>query len=213
MGSLIARKKRLMMMQKESILPVGYRKIQYIECNGTQYIITNYSPSVANVEASWTYMFTAQQRYDSMIWGAQGSATSKTWQCEYYTHSRWFCAVGVKQYRGVLDGVGGSMNVKYNGHVDGDYMTVDGQSAQPTNDRTGDRTQYMAIFAWRKVEGGVDYLNKGCRLYSLEFRENGIVAANFVPCVRISDSKPGMYDTVAGTFYTNNGTGEFIIPT
>ena len=36
---------------------------------------------------------------------------------------------------------------------------------------------------------------------------------NLVPCVRKSDSKPGMYDTVSKTFYTNAGSGEFIVPT
>lgn len=33
---------------------------------------------------------------------------------------------------------------------------------------------------------------------------------NLIPCYRISDSKPGMYDTISGQFYTNSGTGEFI---
>ena len=42
--------------------------------------------------------------------------------------------------------------------------------------------------------------------------QNGAIVTNFVPCVRKSDSKPGMYDTVSKTFYTNAGTGEFIVP-
>ena len=32
---------------------------------------------------------------------------------------------------------------------------------------------------------------------------------NLIPCYRKSDSKPGMYDMVNKTFYTNEGTGEF----
>ena len=34
---------------------------------------------------------------------------------------------------------------------------------------------------------------------------------NFIPCYRKSDNKPGMYDLVTNTFYTNIGTGDFII--
>lgn len=34
---------------------------------------------------------------------------------------------------------------------------------------------------------------------------------NLVSCYRIADSKPGMYDTVSKTFYTNSGTGEFLV--
>lgn len=43
------------------------------------------------------------------------------------------------------------------------------------------------------------------------FKSPGVI--NLIPCVRKSDSKPGMYDTVTKTFFTNAGTGEFIIPT
>lgn len=36
------------------------------------------------------------------------------------------------------------------------------------------------------------------------------IKANLIPCCRKSDNKPGMYDTVSGEFFTNQGTGEFI---
>lgn len=44
----------------------------------------------------------------------------------------------------------------------------------------------------------------------MEYAKFG-VARNFIPCYRKSDMKPGMYDTVTGTFYTNQGSGEFIL--
>jgi len=34
---------------------------------------------------------------------------------------------------------------------------------------------------------------------------------NMIPCYRRSDLKPGMYDTVNNVFYTNSGSGEFIL--
>ena len=34
---------------------------------------------------------------------------------------------------------------------------------------------------------------------------------NLIPCYRKSDQKPGMYDLVSGEFYTNSGTGEFVV--
>ena len=51
-----------------------------------------------------------------------------------------------------------------------------------------------------------------CNTYSVRISKGGTPIRNFVPCVRKSDSKPGMYDTVSKTFYTNAGTGEFIVP-
>lgn len=32
----------------------------------------------------------------------------------------------------------------------------------------------------------------------------------FIPALRVSDNKPGLYDTVNNQFYTNQGTGEFL---
>ena len=49
------------------------------------------------------------------------------------------------------------------------------------------------------------------RLYSLKILSDiEEPLRNLIPCYRISDNKPGMYDTVTNTFYTNSGTGEFI---
>ncbi len=40
--------------------------------------------------------------------------------------------------------------------------------------------------------------------------KNDILVRNFIPARRNSDGVLGMYDTVTNTFFTNNGTGEFI---
>lgn len=51
------------------------------------------------------------------------------------------------------------------------------------------------------------------KLYFLEVYdvESNEIIANFIPCYRKSDSEPGMYDLVSGTFFTNAGTGEFLV--
>lgn len=54
--------------------------------------------------------------------------------------------------------------------------------------------------------------NKSAKTFSSKIWQNGTLIRNLVPCVRKSDSKPGMYDTVTKTFYTNAGTDEFIVP-
>lgn len=52
----------------------------------------------------------------------------------------------------------------------------------------------------------------GCKIYCCRIYENDSVIRDFIPCVRKSDSKPGMYDTVTKQFFTNTGSGEFIVP-
>lgn len=62
------------------------------------------------------------------------------------------------------------------------------------------------------VAGTVHGNSIPAKTYSSKMIKNGVVVQNLIPCVRKSDSKPGMYDTVSKTFYTNSGTGEFIVP-
>lgn len=192
-------------------LPGAYRRIEYLECSGTQYIATNYIPSVDDIDVSMEYAFTLRQSDDRMLWGIIGGSKLKTWQCEYYDNKKWYVGVGVKQFRAVLDNVGASLNTKYKLTVSGGILTVDEMSANWNSNRNGENSGNMYIFAWN-ANGSAQYKNNGSRIYSLEFKENGNAAANFVPCIRKSDSKPGMYDTVSKTFYTNAGTGEFIVP-
>ena len=46
-------------------------------------------------------------------------------------------------------------------------------------------------------------------LYSYKIWNGNNLVRDLVPCVRKTDSKPGLFDMVNGKFYTNSGTGEF----
>ena len=43
-------------------------------------------------------------------------------------------------------------------------------------------------------------------MYYLKLYVDGSLIKNFIPVSRKADSKPGLYDTVSGTFYTNAAT-------
>lgn len=49
-----------------------------------------------------------------------------------------------------------------------------------------------------------------CRIWSCYLVVDGKKAFALIPCYRKSDNEIGMYDTVSGTFYTNQGTGTFL---
>lgn len=49
------------------------------------------------------------------------------------------------------------------------------------------------------------------RCYYFKFYRNNVLIGNFIPCYRKSDNEPGMYDTVSKTFFTNSGTGTFLV--
>ena len=57
-----------------------------------------------------------------------------------------------------------------------------------------------------------NYCNANARVYYLRLYDGTTLVRNFIPCYRKSDHKPGLYDTVNGVFYTNQGSGEFVLP-
>lgn len=57
------------------------------------------------------------------------------------------------------------------------------------------------------------YSAAGIRIHraTLSTTSDGTLYRDFIPCYRKSDNKPGMYDLVTNAFFTNAGTGEFIL--
>lgn len=49
----------------------------------------------------------------------------------------------------------------------------------------------------------------GLKIYYFKIYDDKNIILNLIPALRITDSKPGMYDLVTGQFFDNQGTGEF----
>lgn len=49
----------------------------------------------------------------------------------------------------------------------------------------------------------------GLKIYKFKIYDSEVLVRDFIPVLRKSDSKPGMYDLVSGQFFVNQGTGEF----
>lgn len=49
------------------------------------------------------------------------------------------------------------------------------------------------------------------KLFYCSFSIKDELIRNFIPCYRKADNEAGMYDLVSGEFYTNAGTGSFIV--
>lgn len=68
------------------------------------------------------------------------------------------------------------------------------------------------LFSIRDANGNATEIANGLRVYNFKIYEGTRMVWNGVPCVRVSDDEPGMYDFVSKTFFTNAGSGAFIIP-
>ncbi len=49
------------------------------------------------------------------------------------------------------------------------------------------------------------------KLYSYKIYDNETLVRDFVPCYRKNDGEAGLYDRINGTFYVNQGSGEFLV--
>ena len=191
-------------------LPAAYRKVDYLQSNGTQYFWTDvYIQDGLTVDSVQTAV-----SQDSYLFGGVSTGGGRT------------CFNGVYS-----TGVQGSYpTTYYNIYNTITYNTVyhiitthkDGRRTITVNDRIvsnyvsgnaiADTQEKCVCFGARKQDGSVYQYYKG-KLYSLKVLKDDTLLADYIPCIRKSDSKPGMYDTVSKTFYTNAGTGEFSIPT
>lgn len=81
-------------------------------------------------------------------------------------------------------------------NIDGSIITRSSTKQPIATFCTGTRTSYPGVKT----------------IYAIKARDlNNSLALNLLPCYRKSDNKPGMYDLVSNTFFTNAGTGEFTV--
>lgn len=209
---LMQRRRELMAMQSE--LPSAYRKVEYLQSSGTQYFWTD-----VNVQDGLTVesVQTIASGNDSYLFGGAANADNERSNFNGFYVLRLQGAYPVSYYNG-------GPNLAYNTvyrikttHTDGTITAYVNDALYYTGTRTGTTPETGAkcvCFGARAMTGAAltGHLYKG-KVYSVKVSKGNELLANYIPCVRKSDSKPGMYDTVSKTFYTNAGTGEFSIPT
>ena len=189
----------------ETKLPPDYKSVVYLESTGTQYIETGFTPDVNS--AMYIRLSVTDDRIKNNWCGVvlAGSAG-------------WFRVGGSKKSEEdlVADFSAGSYQgcyIPYDNEYH-DYYISNGLQKIDQNEAYNKITGFNAkmltvwLFIGHKNYNGTlagKQRIQLCRLY-----DNGVLAHDFVPCVRVTDSKPGMYDTVTQQFFVNAGSGEFV---
>lgn len=190
-------------------LPTGYTQLEYIESNGTQYILTNIPwTSVARFRGK------AQENPmpDNNIYNRAvlGSSLSNEYVALYGT----FYVSGTStKYWYWNTGIDPNITAEFDHHKNGSSSnwtgTINGVSTSTTEAAfsgdvilfgSGSQDGHMTLY--RSFYGKVWYIQL--------FGDNGNEIFNGIPARRNSDNVLGMYDTVSGNFFTNAGTGDFI---
>ena len=174
-------------------LPSTYISLDYLQSNGTQYFNTGVAyVSTLKVYDTVTFLNvpTGTSSYaisgvdSGGYWGAQGPYWS------IGNHSTDTQIILNKQYNVFWDATAKTLYAN--------YVLVDTRSASVS--ATGNLNLFASSNAGSK---------QSVKRYNTLMLNNNIPIRDFRPAMRISDSKPGMYDLVNDVFYINSGTGEF----
>lgn len=188
------------------IIPPEYTTVDYIESSGTQYIDTTYIPK-NTTKWEMTAQFTENvPQYN----GRYDGTTNPVGQ-------RLDIAIdipsGADEPVFFLNG-GLSNPTNYVADINKHTFVVDmiNQIGKIDNNSyplvTQDFNSQRRVYLFARQANTIEYKCK-MKLYNCKFYENNVLKMNFIPCYRNSDNEVGLYDSVNGVFYTNQGTDSF----
>lgn len=204
------------MMQSE--LPGTYRRVEYLESSGTQWFDSGVE---CTGDLSVAFMAQSLNTANAAICGGINTTSAPIYfrhHCSPFSASIYWIqnndSINAKISYSVDWGIQWDQSMLFDLSINADTGMAIFNGVQilftplPATLTTG---KGFGIFG--RISNSGDIQSKAARIYYFKLLRGGILLRNFIPCVRKSDSKPGMYDTVSNTFYTNAGTGEFVIPT
>lgn len=209
------REHQLQQVIPPSPLPAGYTQLDYIGATGTQYIRTN----LTGYTTYWKWYSLGRPAYydttnnaNFIIHGNDGA----------YGNGRIMSMVGGTTSGGTnnFDYVGGtgyksvslSANIPYGTlmeiYEDHDHVEINGTSY---NLSKGNLTlNVKTLFFAQKFNSSTwGYSSAICKRFKV-WDNNDNLKLDGYPALRNSDNKPGLYDLVTNTFFTNAGSGEFL---
>lgn len=194
---------------KEEGLPAEYQQVKYLESSGTQYLKTPWRHDIGNPNPPDIHIECKCCINDNYsIFGNK--------ECFNLTGASGFMKFrGYTYYSGDVvqtDVPIGSTPILW--RYDTPNLTADGV-LKGTLGKTHGSGFGDPIYLFCRYSGyygqEIEDIGGTCRIWGFKVSEDSTKICNMIPCYRKSDNKPGMYDLVTRTFYTNEGTGEFTI--
>ena len=180
---------------KDSLLPAGYVQLEYIESSGTQYIDTRVVDLIGNVyELSVLPISTTEPKRFSILGANMGiniNIVNLKWQIATFETT---ASVDFNNFQKlVAERTPRERKLTINEKI---FTTSVGNNTTLT----------FFIARGNGMDGGILPAKfSNCKIW-----RNDILVRNLIPARRNSDNVVGMYDLVNNTFYTNEGTGNFI---
>lgn len=188
-------------------IPKEYRRLEYIQSTGMQYIDTGV-PLTSNSRVVMDCELTT-------VSGTQCFFCSRTEATTTDITSNTLFAIGStyrKEYYGESKTATNSDGANKRIIIDNDKNRIEIGSAILSFSSVSDTVSPMNCYlmASTVLENGVisTFSNFAyMKLYSCQIYNNDVLIRSFIPCQKKSDSALGLYDTVSQNFYVNGGTG------
>lgn len=189
----------------------GYQQVEWLQSDGNAYIETNWRPTVENtriVSIAIPTLF-GSYRHSYRLAGSHESGNSGPGVWCNYPNASGTCGSADLSF-------GVTLNV--NELVTYDLVMANNRVVGTINEQQVNTPYYgsqltcprtMWIFRCNELTGTAQ--NPYVLLKYFAIYNNDILEREFYPCYRRSDNKPGLYDVVNDVFYTNAGTGTFIV--
>ena len=187
-----------------------YQQVEYLQGTGTQYIDTGIIPSNTDTVASDFQLTNNTISDNTLFYIDNGSAQTNAYgisMANLADRKLYVCGWGDK-YTSVF-----STNlVKHTMSLCNGVFTLDNNivSTSESSSTSPNVTRSIKLFGWDR--NGTVIIKGLVRVFGFTIMSgSNVKRLDLVPCVRKSDSKPGMFDTVTETFFINSGTGEFTV--
>lgn len=196
----------------DSLIKNGYKKLEYIESTGTQYILTDYYlKSNSDIDLKFQ-LFSSNESDIGILFGSRENNNKKAYLFGDASSGNGY----LYGFYGSVDRFDDTYKIiennavygnLYNLSIRGGNFDVFNLGSVSLSSNNFNMTYPMCIFGLNDT-GDVRLIPRA-RIFSFKIRENNQIVKNFVPCLD-KNNKAGLYDLVENKFYGNSGTGDFV---
>lgn len=190
-----------------TMLESKYKRLEYIESTGTQYIDTGYVPTENDVIECDVQNLTLEAG-EKFFFGQRTLDNDKggLW-VEQATNNVWYVRFGSTSSVSANPTNQDKNNKIHLTLKKGSFISGGGTTLSPVWSGTMQSSSLTLFCRWNTAGTNAGFSK--VRYWNFRITNNGVTKLNLVPVLRKSDNELGMLDLVEGKFYPNAGTGKF----
>lgn len=196
-------------------LPAEYQEVEYIQSSGTQYIVTD-AVLTNNSKYEIGVTLLATPTAPSALFGSRtnGSANSNNIGIAVGTDTSIAVDFNNSNYATYRASISATLGQRYKIVADKNMRAIYDENGNLLASNTAvctDTITTAAVSFFTQTGAPTSWEKAKAIITPTKIWENNELKYEFIPCYRKADNVAGLYEFVNGKFYTNAGTGSFIV--